>query len=216
MSAHTGDWNLWQDGPMPAAKAACPTFVKMLLIGVYRFNSYNTPSPAPEKLGVLNAFLPLGLMVILWLAACIPSLVSRTRSRIGTTMHIVFGIFVALVYWILICVSISYASNVSILTGLTAATHFAWICAPSHPDTIIGSVSISHLMCSAIAVLMYYTLIRSPSFPHVPDCMFLIPVWGPDIINRVADSIFAISASSLTLYWDSIHTFSVDKDEKDE
>jgi hypothetical protein len=214
MSAHSGDWELWQDGPMPGTKAACPMFVKMLLIGAYRFNSFNAPSPAPEKIGVLNAFIPLGLMVMLWLAACIPSLVSRTRSRIGTTMHIVFGIFIALVYWILICASISYASNISILTGLTTAIHFAWICAPSHPDTINGSVSIRHLMCSAIAVLMYYTLIRSPSFPYVPDCMFLIPVWGPEIINFVVDSIFKISASSLLLYWDSTHTYTVDKDEK--
>jgi hypothetical protein len=69
-------------------------------------------------------------------------------------------------------------------------------------------------MCSAIAVLMYYTLIRSPSFPYVPDCMFLIPVWGPEIINFVVDSIFKISASSLLLYWDSTHTYTVDKDEK--
>lgn len=176
----------------------------MLLIGVYRFNSFNMPSASPEKIGVVSAFLPLGLMVLMWLAACTPSLVTRTRSRLGTTIHIVFGIYVALVYWILICVSISYARNVGILTGLTAAVHFAWICAPSHPDTINGSVSISHLMRAALAVLVYYILIRSPSFPHVPDCMFIIVVWGPEIVNMTLDGVFAVSASSIILYFEAL------------
>lgn len=195
--------------------------IKMLLIAAYRFNSYNVQSASPEKTGVLNAFLPLGLMVIIWFAACIPSLVSRTRSRIGTTMHIIFGIYVALVYWILICVSISFASNIGILTGLTAAAHFAWICAPSHPDCINGSVSISHLLRAALSVLMYYTLIRSPSFPHVPDFMFIITIWGPEIVNIILDAVFAVSASSIILYFEAVESSAksachVSDNEKDE
>ena len=188
--------------------------IKMLLVGVYRYNSYATPSASPEKIGVLNVFLPLGLMVTIWLAACIPSLVSQTRSRLGTTMHIVFGILIALTYWILICVSISFASNVSILTGLTAAVHFAWICAPSHTDNITGSVSISHVMRSALAVLMYYTLIRSPPFPHVPDYMFVIPICIPEIINRSLDVVFAVCATSVLVYCESFRS-SIDNEKHD-
>lgn len=217
MSGQTGNWDLWQHGPMPGTKTACPMIIKMLLIGAYRFNSYDTHSVSPEKIGVLNAFLPLGLMVTLWLAACIPSLVSQTRSRIGTTMHIVFGILVALTYWILICVTISFASNVSILAGLTAGVHFAWFCAPSHTDTITGSVSISHCMRAALAILLYYTLIRSPSFPYVPDYMFIIPVWLPEIVNGLLDVSFAVSATAVLVYCESSRSVHCShKDEKDD
>jgi hypothetical protein len=203
MSTHGSDWNIWQDGPMPATKAACPMAIKMLLIAVYRFNSFDRPSPTPEKVGIISVFIPLLSMVMIWLAACIPSLVARTRSRLGTTIHIVFGIYVASIYWIIISMSIAYAKNVSILIAITAAVHFAWFCAPSHPDNINCAASVSHVMRAALAVLLYYTLIRSPSFPHVDDSMFIITVWGPEIVNIIIDAIFAAVASSIILYYDS-------------
>jgi formate hydrogenlyase subunit 4 len=177
--------------------------IKILLIAVYRFNSFDKPSSTPEKIGIISVFLPLLSMVIIWLAACIPSLVSRTRSRLGTTIHIVFGIYVASVYWIIISMSIAYAKNVSLITAITAAIHFAWFCAPSHPDNINGAVSVSHVMRAALAVLMYYTLIRSPAFPHVSDSMFIITVWGPEIVNIILDAVFATVASSIILYYES-------------
>jgi hypothetical protein len=204
MAAYESDWNIWQDGPMPATKAACPMMIKIMLIAAYRFNSLDGPSPTPEKHGIIGMFVPLFSMVIIWLAACIPSLVSRTRSRLGTMIHIVFGIYVASFYWIIISMSIAYAKNASMLIAITAAIHFAWFCAPSHPDNINGAVSVSHVMRAALAVLMYYTFIRSPAFPHVPDSMFIITVWGPEIVNTILDAIFATVAASIILYHDSL------------
>jgi hypothetical protein len=204
MSHNGGAWNIWRDGPMPATRAACPMAIKMLLIASYRYNSYDEPTQAaPEKGAIFHVFVPLASVVLIWLATCVPSLLNRTRSRLGTTIHIVFGIHLAAVYWIITSVAIAYYRNVSILVGLTTAVHFAWICSPAHPDTIHGYRTIGHVMRAVIVIIVYYTVIRSPVFPHVKDGAFIFTIWGPEIINMIMDPVFATSVTALTAFIDT-------------
>jgi hypothetical protein len=187
--ARVGNWNLWKHGAMPATNDACPMFLKALLIFAYRFRALkNEPSDAQK--GVIVVFLPLVVVIGIWLASCIPSIVTRTRSRIATIIHMVFGIYLALVYWILICVSLAYAKDLSLLTGVTAALHFAWFCCPAHPDAIHGNKSIVHCMFWAQVGILYYTYSCIPNSPVVSDRFFVLVIWAPEIVNILITPVF--------------------------
>jgi hypothetical protein len=186
---HGDNWNLWRDGAMPAMNEACPMFIKALLIFTYRFRNTSIDPNTAQK-GVIHVFLPLMAIIGLWLASCIPSLVTRTRSRFATIIHIMFGIYLAVIYWILICITISYAKQLSLLTGVTAAIHFAWFCCPAHPDAIHGSKSVSHVMFWSIIWVLYYTYECIPHSPAISDRFFILVIWAPEIVNILITPVF--------------------------
>ncbi|KAJ1463787.1 hypothetical protein T484DRAFT_3650233 [Baffinella frigidus] len=195
-------WNLWTHGPMPMAKQACPMFVKIILIAVYRHNSHKeTNSPLQEKgTSLLQVFLPLLVTIFVWLVTCIPSVVTTTRNPLGTIIHIVFGITLACVYWTLVSAALAFSKNIGMLAAITAAAHFAWFCAPAHPDCIHGSKNIHYVMRVCIVVILYSTLARTPVLPHVPDSAFIITVWAPEIINIIVGVVFTTS-TAIVLTW---------------
>jgi hypothetical protein len=164
-------------------------FIKALLIFAYRFRTIDT-EPSEAQRGVIVVFLPLIGVVSIWIASCIPSLVTRTRSRIATIIHIVFGFYLALVYWVLICVTLAYAKELSLLTGATAALHFAWFCCPAHPDAIHGSKSIVHCMFWAQVGTIYYTFSCIPKSPVISDRYFILVIWAPEMINMLITPVF--------------------------
>jgi hypothetical protein len=187
--ARVGDWNLWKHGAMPATNDACPMFMKALLIFAYRLRVVHVEPSAAQK-GVIVVFLPLMAVVGIWLASCIPSIVTRTRSRIATITHIVFGIYLTVTYWILICVTLAYAKQLSLLTGVTAAMHFAWFCCPAHPDAIHGSKSVMHCMFWAQIGILYYTYSCIPNSPVISDKFFVLVIWAPEIVNMLITPVF--------------------------
>jgi hypothetical protein len=204
-------WNLWTHGPMPATNAACPIPLKALLIFVYRMRSYEhlesqQQGTAEAGGSVVTVFTPLIVVSSIWLAMCIPSLLTQTRCRIGTILHILFGIYLAAVYWTLICVTLSYAKNAAFLAGITAAIHFAWFCAPAHPDTIHGSHSIRHIMVTALGLIIYYTFSHKQMFPHVRDAVFIFVIWAPEIINITLNCLFATTVGVFMSYFKSSDT----------
>jgi hypothetical protein len=204
-------WNLWKHGPMPATNKACPIPIKALLIFVYRMHSYenmeNQHQGASEANGnVVAVFTPLIVVISIWLAMCIPSLLTRTRCRIGTILHILFGIYLAVVYWTLICVTLSYAKNAAFLAGITAAVHFAWFCAPAHPDTVHGARNIGHIMFTALGLIIYYTFSRNQMFPHVRDAVFIFVIWAPEIINIILNSLFSNTVTECVNYFTPSNT----------
>jgi hypothetical protein len=197
---------------MPATSDACPMFIKAFLIAAYRFRTISADHSTAQK-GVLVVFLPLIMVVSIWLASCIPSLVTRTRSRIATIIHIVFGIYLAVVYWILICVTLAYAKPISILTGVTAALHFAQFCSPAHPDAIHSHKAVSHAMFWASVGVLYYTSTCIPNSPVVRDGSFILVVWAPEIINILVVPVFNhVVTFAVTSYESSLGDYT-DEDE---
>jgi hypothetical protein len=193
---------------MPATNSACPMFIKAALIFAYRFRTTsNDPSTAQK--GVAVVFLPLMAVIGMWIASCIPSIVTRTRSRVATIVHIMFGIYLALTYWILICVTLAYAKQISLLTGVTAALHFAWFCCPAHPDAIHGHANIMHAMFWAQVAILYYTFTCIPNSPVVSDKFFILVIWAPETINILITPVFnhcvafAVSSGKSTLVDDT-------------
>jgi hypothetical protein len=184
-----GNWNLWRDGAMPATSSACPMYIKAVLIFAYRFRTTSNDPTTAQK-GVAVVFLPLMAVVGIWLASCIPSIVTRTRSRVATIAHIVFGIYLAAIYWVFICVTLAYAKQISLLTGVTAALHFAWFCCPAHPDAIHGNKSIMHLMFWIQIGIVYYTFACIPNSPVISDKFFIFVIWAPETINILITPVF--------------------------
>ena len=198
------EWNLWTHGPMPKTKDACPMAIKIILIAVYRHNSYAENTVVQEKgHSLFHVFLPLVVVLFIWVVTCIPSIATRTRNPLGTTLHIIFGLTLSCVYWTLVSASLAFSKHIGMLSGLTAATHFAWFCSPAHPDCIHGGKNIRNVMRACIFVILYSTLVRSPVLPHVPDSAFIITVWAPEIINITVDAVFATSVSMLLTYLDA-------------
>ena len=207
------DWKLWTHGPMPTTREACPMALKIILIAVYRHNSYQENSPIQVKgIGLRQVFIPLMLVVFTWIVVCIPSIATRTRNPLGTTIHIIFGLSLACVYWTLVSAALAYSKSIGMLAGLTAALHFAWFCAPAHPDCIHGSKNIRNVMRVCIFVILYSTLARSPVLPRVADSAFIITVWAPEIINIVLDTVFTASVAMVLSYVESPSR----KEDKDE
>jgi hypothetical protein len=206
--ARVGNWNLWRDGGMPATNSACPMFIKAALIFAYRFRTISNDRSTAQK-GVTIVFLPLMAVIGMWLASCIPSIVTRTRSRIATIVHIMFGIYLALTYWILICVTLAYAKQISLLTGVTAALHFAWFCCPAHPDAIHGHKGVLHVMFWAQVGILYYTFTCIPNSPVISDKFFMLVVWAPEMVNILITPAFnhcvtfAVSSGRSTLVDDT-------------
>lgn len=212
-------WNLWEHGPMPATNTACPIPLKALLIVVYRLHSYEhiesqEKGTAETGWNVVTVFTPLILVSSIWLALCIPSLLTQTRCRVGTVLHILFGVYLAVVYWTLICITLSYAKNATFLAGITAAVHFAWFCAPAHPDTIHGAHNIRHIMIMALGLIIYYTFSRKQMFPHVRDAVFIFVIWAPEIINIFLNSLFSTTVAAFMSYFKDTNTkHGITKDE---
>jgi hypothetical protein len=212
-------WNLWTHGPMPATSTACPIPLKALIIFVYRMRSYQhiesqQKGTAEAGGNVVTVFTPLIVVISIWLAMCIPSLLTQTRCRVGTILHILFGIYLAAVYWTLVCVTLSYAKNAAFLAGITTAIHFAWFCAPAHADTIHGSRSIRHIMLTAIALIISYTFTHTQMFPHVRDAVFIFVIWAPEVINILLDSLFSTTVAGFMNYFKATDTkHAIRKDE---
>jgi hypothetical protein len=186
---HAENWNIWKHGAMPQMDRACPMFLKALLIASYRFRTISSDPNTAQK-GVLVVFFPLIAVVCIWLASCIPSLVTRTRSRVATIVHIVFGIYFAVVYWIIICATLAYAKPLSILTGVTAALHFAWFSCPAHTDAIHKGKSVEHIMFWAMVGVLYYTNMCIPHSPVIRDAYFILVIWAPEIVNLLITPVF--------------------------
>jgi hypothetical protein len=201
-----GDWNIWKHGAMPGVQKSCPVPVKALLIAAYRWNSRDTGEQIDEELrstaGVYPAFIPLIAVVMLWLTACVPSLLVNTRSSIGTLLHIVFGVYLAAVYWILVCVTLAYKPEISILTGITSSVHFAWFCAPAHPDTVYGSDKVSHVMRVSILVLVYTTATHPQHFAYVRDAWFVLVIWAPEIVSLLVTLPFNSVVTMVVSYFE--------------
>jgi hypothetical protein len=211
---HVGHWNIWKHGAFSTLDSACPMFIKALLIASYRFRTISSEPNTAQK-GVLVAFLPLMMVVGVWLASCIPSLVTRTRSRIATITHILFGIYLAAVYWILICVTIAYTKPLSILTGVTAALHFAWFCSPAHPDAIHGTKTVSHVMFWAMIGVLYYTNMCIPAVPAIRDGSFILVIWAPESVNILIAPVFNhLVTFAVTSYESSLVDQDDDEDSK--
>jgi len=183
--------------------------VKGLLIMAYRLNSFNLDEGPPPKHagggeskwgGVFPALLPLAVVMLIWLVLCLPSLWTNTRCRTGTMLHLVFGICLGAVYWCLICATVRYQRNICVLAGLTAATHFAWFCAPAHRDTIHGAANVKTVMRVVVASVIYHTLTRYVRHPHVPDGFYILTLWAPEIICMVLDPFFS-SCVLLVQHW---------------
>ena len=214
---------------MPATKQACPMLIKGLLIAVYRLNSFNPGESTPLGYGgggnsksswwyggVFPALLPLGVVVMVWFVMCLPSLLTNTRCRTGTMLHLMFGVFLSSVYWCLICATVRYQKNLSVLAGLTAATHFAWFSAPAHRDTINGAANIKDVMRLVMASVIYHTLTRSTRYPNVPDGAYIITVWAPEIISMVLDPLFAVSVLLVQHLYDDTLVREVHTNDKDD
>ncbi|KAJ1466587.1 hypothetical protein T484DRAFT_1756519 [Baffinella frigidus] len=197
---------------MPQMDRACPMFLKALLIASYRFRTISS-DPSTAQKGVLVVFLPLMFVVGIWLASCIPSLVTRTRSRVATIIHIVFGIYLAVVYWILICITLAYAKPLSILTGVTAAIHFTWFCSPAHPDAIHHHSAVSHVMFWTTVAVLYYTNICIPNSPIVRDGYFILVIWAPETINMLIVPVFNHVATFVVTSYESSLVDHTDDDE---
>jgi hypothetical protein len=203
------EWFLWRDGAMPMTKKACPMWIKIALIAAYRYNSFKADDPVQEKgVSLLSVFLPLVVTVFIWLTTCIPSVVTRTRNPLATTVYVIFGLILTSVYWTLVSAALAYAKNLGMLAGYTAAVHFAWFSSPAHVDSIHGGKNILNIMRVCIVTILYCTLVRIPKFPHIPDGAFIITVWSPEIINIILNTLFNPCAEILI-------SMMVNSDEKD-
>jgi len=202
---------------MPRTKEACPMILKIILIAVYRHNSHNPRAGANnadphQDTSLLHVFLPLFVTVVIWMLTCIPSVITSTRNPLGTIIHVVYGVQLACVYWTLVAAAVALSnkdgspSGVGLLSGVTAASHFAWFCAPAHPDCIHGmNGNIQNIMRCCIFVILYSTLARSPALPGVQDGSFIITVWAPEIVNIIMDSVFNTTTSLILNWLDTSH-----------